>query len=301
MIRYVVAFIVAFYIVHPCRTAALNNSEIRTKYFDFLFAETDRKTAEGLQEDADILARMIMDFMDIEFNRRITVQIAAEEDFASENSHYRDIPHWVAGIAYHREAFILLKSPSAVKTVHYDIKKTFIHELSHIILGSVFNQDQQIPRWLNEGVAMYISREWNFNRVSSITFAVLTDSLLPLSEITRSFPADRRKVELAYCQSFYLISFLINKYGREKFHQFIRTYSRERILEDTMIKVYGINLRKFEEEWHSFLRIRFSWIPLITSTGTLWFVITLILICGYMVKRRKVHQTVREWEQEESL
>ena len=40
-----------------------------------------------------------------------------------------------------------------------------------------------MPRWLNEGVAMYLSREWDFTRVTTITQAVLTDSLIPLSQL----------------------------------------------------------------------------------------------------------------------
>ena len=87
MIRYVVALLLAFYILYPCPTAALNNSEISTKYFDFFFAESDRKTAESLQEDADILARMIMDFMDIEFDKlKLTPELISQAFKAGDDA-----------------------------------------------------------------------------------------------------------------------------------------------------------------------------------------------------------------------
>ncbi len=193
----------------------------------------------------------------------------------------------------------MLKSPRSLRGKEYNLKKTFTHEVSHVILGAAFSNGEHIPRWLNEGIAMYMSREWNFNRISTMTHAVLTDSLLPLSEITYTFPRGEKEGELAYCQSFYLVSFLISTYGKEQFHRFVQSLSQEKVVEDVVLKVYGMNLSQLETEWHDYLRLRFSWIPLITSASSLWFLITLIFIVGYIKKRRKAAVTVQQWKEEE--
>ena len=76
LMRYILAFLLAFFIVYPCHTAVRDSSKISTKYFDFFFPQSDRKTAEVLVGDADVLAKRIMEFMDLEFTSRITVKIA---------------------------------------------------------------------------------------------------------------------------------------------------------------------------------------------------------------------------------
>jgi len=286
------------FLLIPIQVLSADYQNISTRYFNFFFTESDRSLVERLAAESDTIAERVRSDLGVEYKGMIKVYITRGKEFQKVQSFHNDIPDWVSGVAYHKLSLIVLKSPSAIRGVHYDLRKTFIHELSHVLLGSAFISNEHIPRWLNEGVAMYESREWSFTRVSTITQAVLTNSLLPLSEITHTFPNERKKTELAYCQSFYLISFLITKYGKKRFHQFIRYYSKQRMLEEALLKVYGMNLNRLEERWQNYLKIRFSWIPIITSTGTLWFLITLIFICGYIRKKRRVSVTLKECEEE---
>jgi hypothetical protein len=288
-----------FFLVVTFQSISLDYQKINTRYFDFFFNQYDKNVIKHLANESDMIAETVMSDLGVVFKGRIRVQIVTEHEFQKAQPHYANIPDWASGVAYHTLLLIILKSPREVRGMRYNLKKTFTHELSHVLLGSVFKGDERIPRWLNEGVAMYESREWSFTRASAITQAVLTDSLLPLSEITYSFPDERREAELAYCQSFYLISFLVTEYGRERFHNFIRYYSKEKMLEDTLLKVYGINLWQLENKWHSYLKMRLSWIPIITSTSTLWFIITLIFIVGYIRKKQKANVTLQQWEKEE--
>ena len=146
---------------------------------------------------------------------------------------------------------------------------------------------------------MYESKEWNFSRVSGMTRAVLTDSLIPLSEITHSFPYERNRAELAYSESFYLISFLISKYGKKSFNRFIKEYSMGKKLEDVLPEVYGIGLKELEEKWKNSLKLRFSWLPIITSATALWFLIAIVFIFAYIKKRNAQRLKYEEWDNEE--
>ncbi len=291
--------LILFFLLIPIQQPAQDYQKISTLYFDFFFAECDRKVVELLGRESDAIAEKIMLDLAVIAKKKIKVYITSGSEFQNVQPWGNVLPDWVLGVAYHNLSLIIIKSPGEVRSGHYDLKKTFIHELTHILLGTTFRDAEHIPRWLNEGLAMYESREWSFNRVSTITQAVLTDSLLPLSEITHTFPKKRKEVELAYCQSFYLISFIIAKYGREKFHKFIQYYSKERMLEDALLTVYGINLNRLEKNWHSYLKMRFSWIPIMTSTGTLWFLITLIFLCSYIKRRHKASLTLKQWDEEE--
>ena len=297
--NYRLSIFLSLFLVIPFQAISSDYQKISTRYFDFFFNMYDKNVVEYLANESDMIAETVMSDLGVVFKGRIKVQIVTEHEFQKVQPHHATIPDWASGVAYHKLLLIIIKSPREVRGMRYNLKKTFTHELSHVLLGSGFKTDERIPRWLNEGVAMYESREWSFTRVSAITQAVLTDSLLPLSEITHSFPEERREAELAYCQSFYLISFLVTEYGRERFHKFIRYYSKEKMLEDALLKVYGINLRQLENKWHSYLKMRFSWIPIITSTSTVWFIITLIFIVGYIRKKHKANVTLQQWEKEE--
>jgi hypothetical protein len=278
---------------------SLPPQKISTRYFDFFFSEKDRALVESLAWEADTIADEVISYIGVGVEKSIEVLIATGDEFKRVQPHPSDLPDWVSGVAYHQLSLIVLKSPRSLRGKEYNLKKTFTHEVSHVILGAAFSNGEHIPRWLNEGIAMYMSREWNFNRISTMTHAVLTDSLLPLSEITYTFPRGEKEGELAYCQSFYLVSFLISTYGKEQFHRFVQSLSQEKVVEDVVLKIYGMNLSQLETEWHDYLRLRFSWIPLITSASSLWFLITLIFIVGYIKKRRKAAVTVQQWKEEE--
>ena len=271
---------------------------ISTPYYDFFFTHDDREAVAVLAEASAAITESVMSDLGVTLTRKISVYIPDRGGFQNAQPGKTILPDSVIGVAYHKLSRMILKSPRTLSRTPINLRKTFIHELTHILLGQAFIRNEHVPRWLNEGVAMYESREWSVDRVVTMTQAVLTDSLLPLTDLTHAFPHDKKNLELAYCQSFYLISFLVSEYGTEQFHDFIRSYSKEKVLEDVLLNIYGINLYELERRWHRTLKMRFSWIPLITSSITLWFIITVIFIVSYLRKKRNVQVTLKNWEEE---
>jgi len=283
----------------PCIIVASETRTIETSHFVFYFHEKEQGLAASLAEQAERIRGEIVKDLGLDFDEVTTVYLAHSLRDYVEIQPRGWVPTWSAAVAYPGLNLIIMKSPRVMKGGHMDLAKVFKHELTHIVVGRAFRGREEVPRWLDEGLAMYESREWSFSRISTMTKAVLTDSLIPLSEITSSFPREVAQAELAYSQSFYLISFLVSKFGKEDFHRFIREYTHEGDLKEILLKVYGIGWDDFEEEWKGYLRLRFSWIPIITSTTTLWFLITLVFILGYARKKRAQRMLYEQWEQEE--
>ncbi|HEX7533857.1 MAG TPA: hypothetical protein VF343_01270, partial [Syntrophales bacterium] len=92
---------------------------------------------------------------------------------------------------------------------------------------------------------------------------------------------------------------LINKFGRKAFQQFLRDYAADGDLRGSLTKMSGMHLVTLEKEWLDYMEVRVSWIPLITSATTLWFVITLVFVYGYYRKRRIAREILQTWEKEE--
>lgn len=283
----------------PLMSSAADFKAMEIPHFVFFFHARDGRIIGSLIDDAEAMRREVVEDLGIDFSGITKVYLAPSAREYQEMQPDRWVPSWSAGVAYPESNVIILKSPRAIRGGRMDLKKVFKHELTHIAVGRAFEGTERVPRWLDEGLAMYESREWDLSRISTITRAVLTDSMISLSEITIGFPEEAGRAELAYVQSFYLVSFLVSKYGRESFHRFIRKYSTGKSLEDVLLSVYGLRWNEFEERWTDYLKLRFSWFPIITSTTTLWFLISVVFIIGYVRKRRAGRRLLKELEGEE--
>jgi len=299
-VRYWFAIII-LQLITPSMSSASKYVKTSTPHFIFYFHLQDKRVMKSLLDDAEALRREVVKDLGIDFKEKTKVYVAPSFKKYQEVQPGGEVPSWSAAVAYPSLNLIIIQSPRAIKGKGIDLSKIFKHEFTHIAIGKAFSKREAIPLWLNEGLAMYESREWEFSRVSTIMRAVLTDSLIPLSEITQSFPFEANKAELAYSESFYLISFLISQYGKDSFHQFLKEYSGGKGLKDVLREVYGIKWEEFEEKWRNYLKVRFSWLPIVTSTTTLWFLVTVTFILAYIKKKKATKLKFEQWEKEEDI
>jgi hypothetical protein len=297
-VRYCFAIII-LQLFTPVMSSASKYMETSTSHFVFYFYSQDKRLMKSLINDAEAMRREIVKDLGIDFKEKTKVYLAPSFRKYQEIQPGGEVPSWSAAVAYPSLNLIIIQSPRATKRKSIDLGKILKHEFTHIALGKAFSKREAIPLWLNEGLAMYESREWDLSRVSTMTRAVLTDSLIPLSEITHWFPFEADKAELAYSQSFYLISFLISEYGKDNFHRFLKEYSGGKGLTDVFIDVYGIKWEELEEKWSNYLKVRFSWLPIVTSTTTLWFLVAIVFILAYIKKKKANRLKIEQWEREE--
>jgi len=281
-------------------TAGVVDLRMENDHFIIRHAAGDERIAAELErESLHIRERVIAD-IGVDFPEKTEIRLAPTlEAFRESQPGGTWVPLWAAGVAYPVENVIVLRSPRAVKGGRIDVVDVFAHEFSHIALGRAL-AGVRVPVWLNEGLAIYEAREWTFSRISVLTTAALTDRLIPLPVLTLSFPAEAGPAELAYAEGFMFVSFLINKVGREAFHRLLRDYTRYGDLEGALRRGTGMSLADLEEGWLFYLKLRVSWIPMITSVSALWFVMALIFIYGYMRKKWQAEQRLREMLEEEA-
>ncbi|MEE8589715.1 MAG: peptidase MA family metallohydrolase [Spirochaetia bacterium] len=207
------------------------------------------------------------------------------------------VPAWAAGMAFPRLNLILLKltSGSGQST---DVEKVFAHEFSHVALDHAVGF-KPIPRWFREGFAIYQSGEWSFGRTRALAGGVISGRLFSLEALSEQFPTSVRDVELAYAQSIDFISFLLGEYGPKPFRKLIRLLAKDWGFFLALEEAYDDGLFAIEAAWHSDLKMRFTWIPLITGTATLWFLATLVFILAYLKKRRRKLAALEKLDEEE--
>lgn len=255
-----------------------------------------------LLENADTIAQQMITDLGLPLQKPIDVIVASTaEEFQRIQPVGSRVPTWAIGVAYPQQNLIILLSPTVRQRGHIDIIKTFQHEVLHIILGQAFKGKANVPRWLDEGLAMIAANEWSMARLSTMTFAVLGRKMIPMEQLTESFPWDPDQAQTAYCQSFYFISFLKGRFGSDLFKTFLQKYTVHKNFQRAIFDTYNVRWEEMEDLWRGYLRLRFSWIPLITSSTTIWFVATLIFILGYLRKKRMNRLKLKQWTREEEF
>ncbi len=274
---------------------------LETRHFILRYHPTEQKAAKILFQRLEELRSPVIRDLGVDFTEKTTIFLASTaQEFQDLQPQGNQLPSWSAGVAYPRLNLIILKSPLMLKGHRLNLPEVFQHEFSHIALGIVVG-DQKIPLWLWEGFALYHARQWTFSHTAIITRGVLSRSLFSLKQLEKSFPRGKKEAALAYAQSFSFISYLLNKYGREVFHHFIQNLAQGIEVKRALKEATGVSLKSLEVSWIKHLKLRHTWFPILTSGFSLWFLVTLIFLAGYLRKRRKAKAKLAEWEEEEGL
>jgi len=281
--------------------AAASAEVMETRHFILRYQLTEQKVANILFQKLEELRSPIIRDLGVDFTEKTTIFLASTaQEFQDLQPQGSQLPSWSAGVAYPRLNLIILKSPLMLKGHRLNLPEVFQHEFSHIALGIVIG-DQKIPLWLWEGFALYHARQWTFSHTAIITRGVLSRSLFSLNQLESSFPRGKKEAALAYAQSFSFVSYLLNKYGREAFHHFSQSLAQGIEVERALKEATGVSLKSLEASWIKHLKLRHTWFPILTSGFSLWFLVTLIFLAGYLRKRRKAKAKLAEWEEEEGL
>jgi hypothetical protein len=215
---------------------------------------------------------------------------------AASRTFEESLEPWVAGAAYPKGRFIVLRLPPGRTLSGLD--SLLAHELTHVILQEDYPLSGTWPRWFEEGLAMRESGEGGFRRGATLSMAALRRRLIPLDELWSSFPGNEAGSRLAYAQSFSVLAYLHTRFGRDRFHAFMGNL-RSRDFEKAFDLSYGLSLGAMEREWRRYVQRRYSWVPLATGGTAFWMLIIGVFFLALLFRRRKDRLLHRQWEEEE--
>ncbi len=129
------------------------------------------------------------------------------------------------------------------------------HEIAHQLFREFLGYSQEIPLWLDEGVAIWAEKKSRSAYRRTIYKAVKKNKVIPLPQffsLTR-YPADKR---LFYSQSSSIIRFLLQEYGTAEFQRFSRLIRDGESFDSALAHIYGArssDLQEFEQRWKKFV------------------------------------------------
>ncbi|GAB4478398.1 MAG: hypothetical protein Kow00124_22760 [Anaerolineae bacterium] len=192
--------------------------------------------------------------------------------------HDAQVQDWVAAYALPDQRAALIAVEPGPES-YTSLRRDLAHEITHLVIGLAAGANEQaVPGWLNEGLALRSTGEPDPTLAGVLTKAVQSDSLLPLEVLCVSAfsslpPQD---AALAYAQSQSVVGYFLDRYGAAQMRPLIAAYRSGAACSAGVEQAVGVSLATLEAQWLSHVRQSAARTP-DSSTGLLpWIAVTLI-------------------------
>ena len=154
---------------------------------------------------------------------------------------------WTGGVSFSEYGIVLIGvSPGNLAWG----ERAVAHELSHAILHKATeNPFSDLPRWLDEGLAMRAEGELEPSYVNSLNRAIETNSLISVRSVSSTFPADADLAHLCYAESYSLVEFILDHYGQGAMRKLISIFAEGAYYDDALKEALGVDTDGLEDGW----------------------------------------------------
>jgi hypothetical protein len=207
---------------------------------------------------------------------------------------------WADATTWPGAGLVFLRAPRLRAGTAAPLSQVLDHEVTHALIGQRFHGDP-VPRWLHEGLAQVVAREYSGETTRALARGTLGTGLLSLDELVRGFPEDPDRARLAYAQSADLVAFIRNRYGQDALRTLVRRLAAGRPVRAAFREATGEGLDEVDEAWRGRLRQSQLWVPALVDDAFWWLAGGLLLVGGWLRLRRRNRER-RAWlEREEAL
>jgi len=188
-------------------------------------------------------------------------------------------PSWTGGEAFAENNIVIL----GIAPEDLDWGRGAIaHELTHVLVGHLtFSCISFVPTWLNEGLAVYSEGELDPYSQDQLDSAIQNDTLLTVRSLSGAFSEVADKANLSYSESYSIVRFLIETYGRDQMTDLLLALRDGSSVEDALGSVYGFDIEGLEDAWRASIGARArAAAPNPTAQPTPTYVPTIVPISG---------------------
>jgi len=124
------------------------------------------------------------------------------------------------------------------------------HELTHLVFDTAVSNPYHFPpRWLNEGVATYLSEGYSASDRRAVETAARDGRLMPLRALGGQFPTTAERFYLAYAESVSAVAFLVRERGEDALVSLINSYADGVTDDEAFMAAVDLDLAGFERAW----------------------------------------------------
>jgi len=176
----------------------------------------------------------------------------------------------------------------------------FRHELAHVALHDALN-GRDVPRWFNEGFAVFASGESSFGRMKTLAMSTVGGSLIPLHELERSFPNDETKAQVAYAEAVDVVRFLVRREDIHRFRTLVTELREGKAFEQAVLDAYAVDLATLELEWRDDASRRYTFVPILLSGTCFWVIALGVAVWAWRRRKRRDKLTLQKWARDEAI
>ena len=277
---------------------AENWSIIESDHFLVRYIQ-DVKSAQEIQSIAENFFPKVTNSLGCPTGRKIDIWFCETRKEFNRTTN-APIQDWAAGVAYPLQARVVILDPVLSEYKRLDLERLVKHEITHVVFGLCIGENlDNVPRWFNEGIAMYESDDWGYGNYWAILTGTIGNNIIPLFDISEDFPNREYQVRLAYAESYSIISFISKRYGDEAIKGCIRELAKGRNFDEALASATGANIDWIEGRWLKDLKKRYKWFSLLSSGLVLWGGATFILWIAFFRRKWKNRKIIKRWEDEE--
>jgi hypothetical protein len=258
---------------------------------DNVFADTARYYANYYLE-------VLTDLLHFPLDTTVVIYIAdSERDFLNRVG--SSFPDWGAAAASIDRAEIIIKSPKYIR-VGKSFRELIGHELTHIMLYRA-SGSQWLPRWIHEGLSMWVSGEWNIGQDILVARAVWTNRLLNLYRLEGLSEFGGAQARLAYTESYLAASELVKASDKYLLADLLAIYRDSHNFYQSFEDVTGIDYHSWTTNWFERMGMRYHFFLFLFDPDLLWVLIPLLFILLVLYKRRQNARVKRRWKIEDRI
>lgn len=154
---------------------------------------------------------------------------------------------WTGGVAFTRYSCIAI----GISTFNLTWGKSAIaHELTHLVTHQMtLNPYNEIPVWLEEGLAMVNEGPMQFQFSAALNNAAKSNTLFSVQTLASPFSSYANQSYLSYAESYSIVDYLIRTYSKDKMFQLLETFRQGSTYDGALNKVYSFDTGGLDSLW----------------------------------------------------
>jgi len=208
------------------------------------------------------------------------------------------VPPWVSGYAYGAEGVIVLLPARTPSYPDSSLEELLRHEVAHVLVARAA-RGRPLPRWFHEGVAMIAGSSWGLDDRSRLTVTMISGSEVSLEDVERRFSGGRGSTFNAYAIAGAFVNGLLDREGDDAIARILAGVGRGLPFEEAFRAATGASLADAERSFWRRETFWYRWVPILTSSVTLWMLITMLAVWAMGKRRARDAALRRQWEEED--
>ncbi len=208
-----------------------------------------------------------------------------------------NLPDWVSAVTLFPRGVMVIKAPRLTNSTLREYRTTVVHELVHLVQGKVVPLSL-VPRWFSEGLATYLSEEYNYRSRVVLSRALLQKRVINLAQLENWQHFSAPVADLAYAESAAAIEFICAIYGPESIGQILRQMRTGRSFEQCLGAVINDDYARFFDLYQEYIQRKYAWAFLLDFQYILWLFLSLMVVIIYWRMRQSNKKKLALWQEE---